>query len=402
MKKISVLVLLILISSLLSSCGTLQSNSTSTKEIVTITFLRGKDYNDVTRNIIKQFENENPDIRVNLIEKPVSVDEQHNMHVTMLSGEDFSIDVFWVDNIFIPEYASKGYIESLESRFKSFREYLPQAVESSKYNGILYAVPIEMDMGLLYYRRDLVQSMPDSWEQIESKATELEKSGKIENGFALQNDDGEDLVCSILEYAWSSNKDISQGLDMYKRMFGGRAVHTVSKYPNEWLQDFKDGRVAFLRTWNSKRKFVTDEFSKVRGKVGVGYLPADPKGGITSGVLKNYSLVMNKNSQYKDEAWRFIEYLCSVNAQKEQAVMGGLLPTIPSLYTDDKVVEYNPHFKELSGIFKQMNQRQLTVDYAKESSIFHDNILEFLQGKVTSAQVEDYVNKYLNGYGYKK
>ena len=61
-------------------------------------------------------------------------------------------------------------------------------------------------------------------------------------------------------------------------------------------------------------------------------------------------LAINAFSQYKDEAWTFIDYLLSKQTQTSLSLNAGLISSRPDVVNDPGVQARVPYFKQLSTI----------------------------------------------------
>jgi multiple sugar transport system substrate-binding protein len=85
------------------------------------------------------------------------------MFLTALEGGADDFDVFAIDVVWAPEFARAGWLADLSGAFPPQRlrqDFLEHAVEAVTLEGRVYAVPWYLDVGLLYYRTDLVPRAP--------------------------------------------------------------------------------------------------------------------------------------------------------------------------------------------------------------------------------------------------
>src|SRR5699024_7953760 len=81
---------------------------------VTIVFGSGKDETGATDSLIKAFEEEHENIKVEVREFPNNSDQQHDQYVTIFSSESSEIDVINMDVIWPAEFSEAGYLLSLD------------------------------------------------------------------------------------------------------------------------------------------------------------------------------------------------------------------------------------------------------------------------------------------------
>src|SRR5687768_14863833 len=121
---------------------------------------------------IRDFEAAHPGIRVRIEEGPHSSSELHAMLVTKLRARDPRLDLFLIDVVWPAELAAAGYLEPLDDLFdrEARARFFPGPIEADTVGGRLVAAPFNVDAGLLYYRKDLVDRPPETWDQLARQA----------------------------------------------------------------------------------------------------------------------------------------------------------------------------------------------------------------------------------------
>ena len=64
-------------------------------------------------------------------------------------------------------------------------DFVPNAISGFTYDGKLYGLPYATENLALFYNTDLVESPPETWDDVQTLATELEESGAVKQGFAF-------------------------------------------------------------------------------------------------------------------------------------------------------------------------------------------------------------------------
>src|SRR4029077_709029 len=123
-------------------------------------------------DLLRRFEAAHPGVRVQSEALTWSSDEQHQFYVINLEGGSPPFDVMMLDVIWVPEFARAGWILDL-TPFVSPAErdaHFPTAIEPAVQDGKLWALPWFMNVGLLYYRRDLLAKYgfapPETFEEL--------------------------------------------------------------------------------------------------------------------------------------------------------------------------------------------------------------------------------------------
>jgi trehalose/maltose transport system substrate-binding protein len=111
---------------------------------------------------------------------PQASDGQRQQLVRRLVAHDASIDIMGLDVTWEAEFAEAGLIVPWTGTYKAQAENgtLQPALETAEWNGQLVAVPDNTNTQLLWYRSDLVPNPPTTWAQMIADAEQLAKEGK--------------------------------------------------------------------------------------------------------------------------------------------------------------------------------------------------------------------------------
>lgn len=217
-----------------------------------------------------------------------------------LKNRDKSVDVFFMDVIWPPEFANAGWALDLTSRFsvQEQNKFLPGPITANTYHGKIYGVPCYLGAGLFYYRKDLLKKYhfkpPESWEEMLTQGQVIIQ-GEDNPGlyiYSAQFKQYEGLVCDMMEFIWSNGGAVVDHrtgkaiLDkpavvnaltfVRDRIIGKAAPRGAINYEEpESLDVFIQGKAVFHRNWPYAWAVANDlKKSKVAGKIGVGALPA--------------------------------------------------------------------------------------------------------------------------------
>ena len=111
---------------------------------------------------------------------PQASDGQRQQLVRRLVAHDASIDIMGLDVTWEAEFAEAGLIVPWTGTYKAQAEAgtLNAALQTAEWNGQLVAVPDNTNTQLLWYRSDLVPTPPTTWAQMIADAEQLAKEGK--------------------------------------------------------------------------------------------------------------------------------------------------------------------------------------------------------------------------------
>ena len=364
------------------------------KETERIVFLTWKpNQPEVWNSLIEQFHREHPQIRVNVQVGPHSSTEYHAVVTQRLKNKDASVDVFFMDVIWPPEFASAGWALNLTSRFSAEEQkaFLAPTITANTYGKNIYGVPCYLAAGLFYYRADLLDKYkfdpPRSWNEMLSQGEAIVK-GEGDPSlhiYSAQFKQYEGLVCNMLEFIWSCGGGVvdlltrSVLLDqpasveavtfVRDQIIGMAAPRGAVNYEEpESLEVFIQGRAVFHRNWPYAWAVANDpEKSRVAARVGVGALPAFG-GHAPASTLGGWQFGISRWSQHPDEAWAFVRFMTSPDSQRRLALDGGLAPTRTGVYDDPQVTEKMPHLKSFLPAFERARPRPMSPLYPMISS----------------------------------
>ena len=400
--------------------GTQPSQAGEPKGIVFLTWKPNQP--EVWKRLIQRFHQENPGIRIQRQVGPHSSSEYHAIVTQRLKNKDASVDVFFMDVIWPPEFASAGWALDLTSRFaiQEQKEFLRAPITANTYLGKTYGVPCYLAAGLFYYRKDLLDKYnfkpPRSWPELLTQGQTI-LEGEADPGlhiYSAQFKQYEGLVCNMLEFIWSHGQAVLdpqkgrvflaefptiQAIAFVRDQIIGKAAPrgAINYEEPESLELFIQGRAVFHRNWPYAWAVANNpEKSRIAGKIGAGALPAFP-GHTSASTLGGWQFGISKWSKHPEEAWQFIQFMTSYESQKILAMEAGLAPTRISVYQDHELQKKRPRLKDFLPAFKTARPRPLSPLYpmiSQELQRFFSRAVadrgSDLQGlaKATSARIE--------------
>ncbi|MGH7255471.1 MAG: ABC transporter substrate-binding protein [Nitrospirales bacterium] len=354
------------------------------------------DHPRVWEEAIARFTAAHPHIQVIREIAPHSSTAYHDLLSQKLKNQDPTVDLFFMDVIWAPEFAAAGWVLPLEGFFPASAQaaFIPATIEAGTYGGHLYGVPSRIDVGMLYYRTDLLAKYgfrpPRTWDDLVHQANTIvegEVGGQpLLRGYSGQFKQYEGLVCNMLEFIGSyggrlltadgqratlSRPETLEPVrfvrDRIIRRLATRAVLTYQE--SESLNLFIQGNAVFHRNWPYAWEIANNPSrSAIAGKAGVAALPTFPQGPTTS-ALGGWLYGLSAYSRHPEAAWQFIEFLSSEPMQKFFAVRAGLAPSRLSLFQDSDVLAANPQFGEQAAVFRAAVARPRTPLYPAVSHV---------------------------------
>ena len=283
MRKLFVLVLS------LAVMATLLVAPVYAEEQTVINMFYGTDPTGALKQIIEAFEEKYPQYKVNWVEAPASQDTAHDMLVTSLAAGESVYDVYSCNVIWPAEFSQAGYClpidRFIEADDVDLDDYSQGYVDAYTFQGKMWGMPWYGAVGQLYYRTDIIDTPPATWDEL----IEMAKAHMGENGtsvgYLMQAAQYEGLVCNALEFIASyggtvvdgdgnitiNNDGVRNALTMMKKIVdSGIVPENFSAFmENECQNMFANGDAVFMRTWAGHyASAVNPEMSKVAENVG--------------------------------------------------------------------------------------------------------------------------------------
>ncbi|NIR14407.1 MAG: extracellular solute-binding protein, partial [Desulfobacterales bacterium] len=101
-----------------------------------------------------------PGIDLHIETGPHSSTAFHDLLTQKLKNKSTDVDVFLMDVIWPSEFAAAGWAFPLDKYFTPEEQagYLEGSILANSYKGNIYGVPLFVDSGMLYYRKDLLDT----------------------------------------------------------------------------------------------------------------------------------------------------------------------------------------------------------------------------------------------------
>jgi trehalose/maltose transport system substrate-binding protein len=347
-------------------------------EPITLTLL---DWQYTGETFAKEYEHEfreftkETGIQVRFLPSPETPQQRLAVLRTFLGTGASNLDVYSIDVIW-PGILSE-YSMDLKPYFANETSAVfPALAANDTVNGKLVALPYRADLGLLFYRTDLLQQYgyrgpPMTWDELETMAAriqagEREKGNKSFWGFVWQGAAAEGLACNALEWQASegggriierdrtvsvNNPAAIRAWRRAARWVGSISPPSVVAY-KEWdgTNFWAAGNAAFMRNWPQAAVESRAAASPIRNKFDVTLLPAGKAG--RAGTLGGTSLAVSRFSSHPREALELIRFLSSEHMQVERARALSVPPTRSRLYEMPEVLGPNPYFAQLSQAFR--------------------------------------------------
>jgi multiple sugar transport system substrate-binding protein len=297
----------------------------------------------IEKEIVAQFNRENPGIHVRLFEVPQS--SYANKMLVMLASRT-APEVMRVDQYVFPSLVRKGFFKPLDKLAKADPEFnpddfFPQAMEECYYDDKLYALNVLFGGVLVYYNKTLVKKagLEDpfelwkkdrwTWDTFRTHAEKMTVTGadgkRLSFGAAVPSNPT--YLASVWSFGGRVMDDkkekvlLGEGGAAESHIFWrnlrwkSKAAPTPAQAANS-VFSFESGKVGMVLDWMGMSPRYRE--AALNFDWDVTPLPRGPAGAFT--MTKGNQLVMTADCRHPNEAWRFMKFVTSERTERFLAI----------------------------------------------------------------------------------
>ncbi len=349
-----------------------------------------------------------------IVELSPRADEQRAEMLARAQADHGEVDVYNLDVTWTAEFADAGYIRSIDESRVPTDGFLAGPLSTCRYDGRLWALPFNADVGLLYYRTDLLDSVgataPRTWDELLAAAAQVRaRTGDGVAGYVGQLADYEGLTVTALELIWGAGGEVVDddgrvlprdgditamrtGLDRLRTL----APELPALDEAGSLQAFREGKALFMRNWPVAYRSLGQRPQEGAAlPFGVTALPPG------SAALGGQNLAVSSRTTRPRAARALVEFLTSERSQQLLFQRGGLPATREVVYTDPQVTAVFPFAEELREALDTggARRRPAVAHYGQFSETFRASVDGYLRGRdeLPEDEVRDRLEAALEG-----
>lgn len=369
------------------------SVTVSLAEPVTIKFAAQGDSTPATQAVIDAFNASQANYKVEWVDMTNDSGAMREQLTTSLKAGSSEYDVLSLDVVWAGEFAASGYIQPLDMMLEdaglNIADYNAGSMASGMVSGKEYVLPFFPDLGLLYFRKDVVSEEDAAklvagtytWDDLLAMAQKYSGQGGTTTGIVFQASLYEGLICNANEFT-SNWKDIKGGLEVMKKFTSSKAVpeNILNYTEGETANSFIKGESVFARNWPYMWGSIKSDGTITTDQVAVAPLP----GGSTVG---GWLLAINKNSANPEGAFAFMQFVNSEAGQLLMSEKGGYLPGLNKMLTDERIIKADDRLSMVGfqNALKTTIARPVSAEYSKVSDALQQAIYPYLSG---SAEID--------------
>lgn len=355
-------------------------------------------------------------IRVNNVPAPEGAVEQLDTCRNLLESgakrpDVYSIDMIWPGLLADNLLDLKPYVTAEEAA-----AHFPELIANNTISGKLVALPFLIDIGMLFYRADLLRRYgyvhpPESWEDLENMAIRIQAGERVRGqetfwGFVWEGASSEALTCNALEWQVSEgggrivdNNAITVDNPLVGRAWAraARWIGTISPpgvvayreldANNVW----RAGHTAFMRNWSTSYLVTAAtgslDSALTKNMLNIAPLPGGKERRAATVGGQGYGV--SRHSLYPREAAMLVRFLCRPDVQLHRCKSIGAAPTIPSLYKDADSIAKSAYFSTVLKAYRDGGTLRPSattgMTYPAVSHAYSEAIHAVLVGRKTPA-----------------
>ena len=342
MRKFLLIFIIVFLLILTAPLSSLKNHGNNENEVIFWT-LQMSDFSDYMNGVIRDFEKENPEIKIKWIDVPFSEGEKRTL-ASVLS--DNPPDLINLNPDFSATLAQKGTLYEIPP--ESLTDFNDGIVESLKYKGKLYSIPWYATSAVTIYNKDIFKkagiNVPKTYEELKNSAEIFR--GKTNSYIFLPNITENDTMLRILnKYGINSHENINskksaEVFDMFKTLYQKNLIpkESITQTHREALEKYMSGNIALFQAGANFLNMIKENAPSI-------YAVTDVAPQLTGALGQNDFSLMNfvipKKAAHKKEALKFALFLTNEENQLELAKLTNIIATNKKALNNDFYTIYD-------------------------------------------------------------
>ncbi len=256
-------------------------------------------------------------------------------------------DVVGLDGSWVYDFAKQGSIANLTELMEASGYDDSQLSDQIKVDGNTYMIPVANFAYPMYVNLDIlkeagIEEVPKTWSEFTEVTSKItESTGKAGWAIPLSTESPSGIQNNFMSWLWASggsmlnegkpaltnNEDLTATVEFVKGLFdsGVVAPGAYAMKEADMVEEFTNGRIAFMT--DSLAHLTT--IKKGAPDLNFDFIPVPVKDGYSgkSGMdVANWGIGIAENSEHKEEAMKFVEYLMSPEVNAKIAVYANAFP----------------------------------------------------------------------------
>jgi sorbitol/mannitol transport system substrate-binding protein len=366
--------------------------------------------------------------------------EAYNKEVLLGSSASDEYDMMVLDCIWLPLFVKNNWVQPIDpleakaAQKVDWDGFVPGIVDAyDRYNGQLYAAPIDFFIEVMAYRSDLFEAAglsdaPKTWDEFKAYAEKLNQPdkgiygvvtmpGEQDAGYSewtvrlaslKMPPDANQFVWdksfkSALGHEDNAKKALDLWLDIKPFVAPGANEMGYAESTNAFMQ----GNGAMFINWYMTFSDVENpDTSKVVGKVKYALPPRNTLEGKRHDYLGGFQLAIAANARQPDEAYKFMAFITSDEGQAAMLENGAPGAYRSFVYDDAKWLARYPFLAPVKQAEVMIPLTSDFAEYVEMQRVIYDELFAAWAGNKSSAEAmskaDGALNDLMKQLGYQK
>lgn len=320
--------------------------------------------------------------------------------------------VFYLDDLYAPDFISKGVLEPLDKYIKrdnvNLEDFYPNLLSAFQRNGKTYGLPKDYNTLGLFYNKEMFAKAklnpPKNWKELYNAAKTLtgKQSGEMIYGLCLPPDLARwlpflyqvkgDLVSESGEKMAINSPEGLKALKYYVKFINDKVAVKPTSIGTTWCgQAFGLGKVAMAIEGGWLIPSLMNDFPKLKY-----WVAPLPKGEKNATIAFTVAYAIPKRCKNKEEAWQLLKYLTGREGMKAWTELGMALPSRKSVAKESDYYKKNPQWKALIESTKFAFPWQFEAGFGRISRYITNDFESVFLGLKTPEEALRDIEKYGN------
>lgn len=373
----------------------------NTREI-TFWTLQMSDFAPYMNSVIKEFEVQNPDIKINWIDVPFSEGEKRTL-ASVLS--DNPPDLINLNPDFSALLAQKGALYEIEE--KDTEQFVPSVINSLKYNNKIYSLPWYATSAVTIYNKDLINranvNVPKTYTEMGQIARQIKS--KTNTYVWLPNISENDTMLKILnKYGINSADTINTEksadvFNFFKKLYVSGLIpkETITQTHREALEKYMSGNIVLFQAGANFLNMIKENAPSIYKQTDVSMQLTGELGQYDFSLM---NFIIPQRAKNKEAALKFALFLTNEKNQLELAKLTNIIAVNKKALKNDFYTKYDE--KDLMSKARFISAKQLykiepvlkSEQNQKEiNTLINTAVQEVLLNKAETLTILDRVSK---------
>jgi multiple sugar transport system substrate-binding protein len=360
--------------------------------------------------IAADFETDNPEASVKVTVIPF--DAAHDKIATAIAGNQ-TPDVSLVGTTWLPEFAATDALDATPTELIDPARFFEGSWSTTDVDGTSFGVPWYTETRLIYYRKDLAEKAgvapSEGWNQEDLKtfAKALQEEAGAQWGISLQPG-GTGSWQTMIPFAWQRGAELVDGdqftfntppmqeaLDYYASFFS-EGISPTDLAEGGLESGFINGDIGAFVSGPWHMGILADQGGAgFEDKWALAPMPQEETGTSFTG---GGDLVVFKDSENRDTAWKFVDFLTQDAQQQKLYELVGSLPAVQSTWESGTLAS-DPLLKAFGAQLQDAKSAPAVATWEQVAAPLDDAIEQVSLGTADAEKALAEAEQEANGIG---